>query len=165
LPAAQDTAGPMANGRESAPPSVARGTQGAAPQRVAARPDAQPLDVSGDEAAYRIAVMEHLTRTEVLLTGFHAQSVNGDAKVDAQFASLSRDLLSTTRLLLSRRGGDPTMTRLLQDLELVLMQLSQYAADGRRVDLDAVNQSIEKRNVLPKLRATIPAGTAVTAGT
>ncbi len=136
-------------------------------QRVASIPrNARPLDVSGDDGAYRLAVVDHLVRTEVLLTGFRSASKGGDAaKLDAQFASLSKDLLTTTRLLLAHHTGDPTLSRLLEDLELVLMQLSQYATDGRRADFDAVNQSIEKRNVLPKLRSTIPAGTAMSSGT
>ena len=68
-------------------------------------------------------------------------------------------------LLATRRGEDPVVTRLLQDLEYVLMQLSQYANDGRGVDLDAINQSIDRRNVLPKLRYSIPAGVSASAGT
>jgi hypothetical protein len=124
-------------------------------------------DLSNDGAAYRLAVVEHLTRTELLLTSFRAREQSGDAaRVDAQFASLSRELLGTTRLLLAtRRGDDPNITRLLQDLEYVLMQLSQYANEGRRVDLDALNQSMDKRNVLPKLRSNIPAGLSATSGT
>ena len=132
-----------------------------------ARERANANDVSSDGAAYRLAVIEHLTRTEVLLTSFRAQDRAGDAaRIDAQFAALSRELLGTTRLLLAtRRGDDPNITRLLQDLEYVLMQLSQYANDGRRVDLDALNQSLDKRNVIPKLRSNIPAGLSATAGT
>ena len=118
------------------------------------------VDATGDEDAYHLSLVEHLARTELLLTGFRAQARSGtDARLDAQFASLSKELLGTTRMMLaSHRGEDPALTHLLQDLELVLMQLSQYAAGGRRVDLDAATQSIEKRNVIPKLRSTIPAG-------
>ena len=132
---------------------------------LAARPRSAP-DLSNDAGAYRLAVVEHLARTEVLLTDFRANArTSPDGHVAAQFASLSRELLGTTRdLLAAHRTDDPVMTRLLQDLELVLMEISQYAADGRRVDLDAINQSIEKRNVLPKLRSTIPAGNAATSG-
>jgi len=124
-------------------------------------------DLSNDGAAYRLAVVQHLTRTELLLTSFRAQEQSADAaRVDAQFAALSRELLGTTRLLLAtRRGDDPNITRLLQDLEYVLMQLSQYANDGRRVDLDALNQSMDKRNVIPKLRSNIPAGLSASSGT
>ncbi|MEP6999291.1 MAG: hypothetical protein ABI969_02350 [bacterium] len=124
-------------------------------------------DLSSDATTYRLAVVEHLTRTEVLLTSFRAEAQSpNNAKLDAQFAALSRELLGTTRLLLAtRRGEDPAITRLLQDLEFVLMQLSQYANDGRRIDLDAINQSLDKRNVIPKLRSTIPAGVSASAGT
>ncbi|MEO7454700.1 MAG: hypothetical protein ABIY52_00465 [Gemmatimonadaceae bacterium] len=125
------------------------------------------MDMSGDANAYRLAVVEHLTRTELLLTSFRAKEKSGEAvQADAQFAALSRELLGTTRVLLAtRRGDDPMMTRLLQDLEYVIMQISQYSNDGRRADLDAINQSLDKRNVLPKLRSTIPAGVAATSGT
>jgi hypothetical protein len=141
---------------------------GLAAEQVARR---DRVNAAGDQASdattYRVAVLEHLTRTEVLLTGFRAQARSASgAQLDAQFKSLSRELLGTTRLLIAtRRGDDPALTRLLEDLELVLMQLSQYANDGRRIDLDAVNQSIDKRNVLPKLRSTIPSGVSTSAGT
>lgn len=130
-------------------------------------PNGSPNDSFNDADAYRLAVIEHLTRTEVLLTDFRTEARSGTpAKLDAQFAAVSRELLGTTRMLLAtRRGEDPVMTRLLQDLEYVLMQLSQYANDGRGVDLDAINQSIDRRNVLPKLRYSIPAGVSASAGT
>jgi hypothetical protein len=129
---------------------------------------AQGVVGEGSEvSAYRLAVIEHMARTEVLLTSFLAESRNGPTGTPAaaQFASLSRDLLKTTRLLLATRtADDPALTRLLEDLELVLMQISQYTAEGRRGDLDAINQSLDRRNVLPKLRATIPAGASASAG-
>ena len=157
------------HGRKLAGP---RAPRAAATQLEArgARPGAQngsSLESFNDANAYRLAVIEHLTRTEVLLTDFRAEARSGaPARLDAQLASLSRELLGTTRLLLAtRRGEDPVMTRLLQDLEFVLMQLSQYANDGRRVDLDAINQSIDRRNVLPKLRYSIPSGVSASAGT
>jgi len=117
-------------------------------------------------SAYRLAVVDHMARTEVLLTSFLVESRNSpNATRAAQFASLSRDLLKTTRLLLATRStDDPALTRLLEDLELVLMQISQYTSEGRRGDLDAINQSLDRRNVLPKLRSTIPAGAAASTG-
>ena len=125
-------------------------------------------DAAADEGAYRMSVVEHLARTEVLLATFRSQvhaSAGVDARVDGHFATLSRELLATTRVLLAtRHGDDPTLTRLLQDLELVLMQLSQYANDGRRADLDAIEQSMEKHNVMPKLRSAIPAGSSASSG-
>jgi hypothetical protein len=124
---------------------------------------------SGDAAgmsSYRLAVVEHMARSELLLTSFLADSRNpNDSRTAAQFAALSRDLLKTTRLLLATRtSDDPALTRLLEDLELVLMQISQYTSEGRRGDLDAINQSLERRNVLPKLRSNIPAGASASTG-
>jgi hypothetical protein len=119
-------------------------------------------------SAYRLAVVEHMARAEVLLTSFLAESRSSpsDMRTAAQFAALSRDLLKTTRLLLATHATeDRALTRLLEDLELVLMQISQYAAEGRRTDLDAINQSLDRRNVLPKLRSTIPAGASASSGT
>jgi hypothetical protein len=119
-------------------------------------------------SAYRLAVVEHMARAEVLLTSFLADSrtSHADMRTAAQFASLSRDLLKTTRLLLATHStDDPALTRLLEDLELVLMQISQYGSEGRRSDLDAINQSLDRRNVLPKLRSTIPAGASASSGT
>jgi hypothetical protein len=119
-------------------------------------------------SAYRLAVVEHMARAEVLLTSFLADSRTShtDMRTVAQFASLSRDLLKTTRLLLATHStDDPALTRLLEDLELVLMQISQYGTEGRRSDLDAINQSLDRRNVLPKLRSTIPAGASASSGT
>lgn len=118
-------------------------------------------------SAYRLAVVEHMARTEVLLTNFRVQARHDEsaARADAQLATLSRELLTTTRLLLATRSSeDPVLTRLLEDLELVLMQISQYTADGRKGDLDAINQSLDRRNVLPKLRSTIPAGVSASTG-
>jgi hypothetical protein len=118
-------------------------------------------------SAYRLAVVEHMARSELLLTSFLSESrANPNTpRTAAQFAVLSRDLLKTTRLLLATRTADePALTRLLEDLELVLMQISQYTSEGRSGDLDAINQSLDRRNVLPKLRSTIPAGASASTG-
>ena len=134
---------------------VPRGVQGA-------------VGEGSEMSAYRLAVVEHMARAEILLTSFLAESRTSptDMRAAAQFASLSRELLKTTRLLLATHASDdPALTRLLEDLELVLMQISQYAAEGRRSDLDAINQSLDRRNVLPKLRSTIPAGASASSGT
>jgi hypothetical protein len=145
----------VGSGRELSSYGVPRGVQGA-------------VGDGSEMSTYRLAVVEHMARSEVLLTSFLAESRTNpsDTRAVAQFASLSRDLLKTTRLLLATHtSDDPALTRLLEDLELVLMQISQYAAEGRRGDLDAINQSLDRRNVLPKLRSTIPAGASASSGT
>ena len=171
----------------SAPPTAAEGNpvRATRAQRLAALSGVRRGDVRGlaaygvprgvqgavgegtEMSAYRVAVVEHMARAEVLLTSFLAESRTSPTgtRAAAQFAALSRDLLKTTRLLLATRtADDPALTRLLEDLELVLMQISQYSSEGRRGDLDAINQSLDRRNVLPKLRSTIPAGASASTG-
>lgn len=107
--------------------------------------------------AYRVAAGQYLMRTEVLLTDFSAQSRKG--RLDPQFLSAARDLLTTTRLMLdSPAADDPQLRALLQDLELVLAQVTQLPEEPRqRTELDLINQSLTQRGVLARLRAATPA--------
>jgi len=107
---------------------------------------------------YRLAVLEHLAGTEAMLMSFRAAAKRGD--VDPQITTWARKLLTTTRLLESSPAQqDPTMKRLLGDLELVLLQIAQYAATGshRAEELELIEHSIERRGVIGKLRTSIPA--------
>ena len=71
----------------------------------------------------------------------------------------ARDLLTTTRLLLdSPAADDPRMRALLEDLELVLAQISQLEAGRDSRNADLITQDMDQRSVLPKLRSAIPAG-------
>src|SRR5436190_799831 len=107
---------------------------------------------------YRLAVVEHLAGTEAMLTSFRAAAKHGE--VDAQITTWARNLLTTTRLLqASAAQEDPTMKRLLDDLELVLVQIAQYASAGahRAEELELIEHSIERRGVIGKLQTNIPA--------
>ena len=154
-------------GTESAP---AVSTQPPAAQRVAtashaerrtSRPAARmesPNDAGS--LAYRAELAEHFASTEALLTSFNAAARSGHTRVDPQLASWTRDLLTTTRMLeASAPQDDPTMTRLLGDLELVLMQISEYTAGDKHRAEDArlIEQAIERHAVMTRLR-TNPAG-------
>ncbi len=111
----------------------------------------------GASAPYRVAAGQYLARTEVLLTDFTAQSRRG--RLDPQFMASARDLLTTTRLMLdSPAADDPQLKLLLQDLELVLAQVTQLPDEPRqRTELDLINQSLTQRSVLARLRAATPA--------
>ena len=127
--------------------------------RVTVRPQVS-YDGSADTAesavVYQLAATQYLSRTETFLTGFRADLRAG--RVDA-FPGQARDLLSTTRLLLdSPAADDPRMRALLEDLELVLVQISQLEAGRDRRNADLITQDMDQRNVLPKLRSAIPAG-------
>jgi hypothetical protein len=107
-------------------------------------------------APYRVAAAQYLSRTEVLLTDFRAESKRG--RLTPQFLASARDLLTTTRLMLdSPAGDDPHLKALLQDLELVLAQITQLPEEpGARAELDLINQGLTQHSVLTRLRAATP---------
>ena len=114
---------------------------------------------AGPATPYRVAAGQYLARTEVLLTDFHGERRRG--RLDPQFLAAARDLLTTTRLMLdSPAADDPRLAGLLQDIELVLAQISQLQTEpGQRGELDLIDQSINQSSVLIRLRATpSPAG-------
>ncbi|HXL07014.1 MAG TPA: hypothetical protein VN964_08820 [Gemmatimonadales bacterium] len=107
--------------------------------------------------AYRVAAAQYLTRTEALLTGFRSEALTGPP--DVQFARQARDLLGTTRLMLDCPAGqDPRLKGLLDDLEAVLAQIAQLPPGGDREDVQLINQGLEQRSVLLRLRTANPAG-------
>ncbi|HEX5438161.1 MAG TPA: hypothetical protein VFW98_13475 [Gemmatimonadaceae bacterium] len=114
------------------------------------------------DLAYRVATIQHLARTEALLTTVRADARAGrsDASVDAW----ARDLLGTTRLLLdSPAARDPQLGPLLGDLELVLVQIAALPRTHNRADIHLINQAVQQHAVLTRLQMTIPAG-ALSAG-
>lgn len=114
-------------------------------------------DTAGQDLLYQIAATQYLSRTEAFLTGFRSDLRAGRA--GARFTGQARDLLTTTRLLLdSPAADDPRLRTLLEDLELVLVQISQLAAGRDTHDADLITQGMDQHNVLPKLRSAIPAG-------
>ena len=104
-----------------------------------------------------MAAAQYLSRTEALLTGFRSEARTG--RIDLQFAGQARDLLTTTRLMLdSPAAADPRLKSLLEDLELVLAQIAQVPQGSDRADLQLINQGLEQRSVLLRLRTANPAG-------
>ena len=113
-------------------------------------------DTAGNGVVYQVAATQYLSRTETFLTAFRADLRAGRA---TGFTGQARDLLTTTRLLLdSPAADDPRMRALLEDLELVLVQISQLPTARDRHDTDLITQDMDERSVLPKLRSAIPAG-------
>jgi hypothetical protein len=122
---------------------------------LAARGSAAPGDrTSSDNVAYRLAVVNHVVGSEAMITAFRASARRGE--VDAQLAKWSHDLLGETRLLESSAPSDDvTMKRLLEDLELVLVQIVQYTNHGTHSpdDLDLIDRSIRRRSVMSNIRS------------
>ncbi len=152
--------------RDSSLPTVARRETTTTPKdsTIVAVHDPVPNNPGPDKQgpdktlAYQLVVLQHLAGTEAMITSFRAAARNGET--DAHVGKWARDLLGTTRLLeASPAADDPVMKRLLEDLELVIVQIVQYANRGTNdpEELDLIEQSIKKRGVIAKLRSTLPA--------
>src|SRR5262249_27667972 len=114
-------------------------------------------DAPSPNLAYRLVVLRHLAGSEAMITAFRASAQRGE--IDAQMAAWSRELLGTTRLLeQSPVADDPTMRRLLEDLDLVLAQIARYVTRGtvNTEELDLIEESINRRGVITKLRSSLP---------
>jgi hypothetical protein len=113
----------------------------------------------------RVAAEQHFTEVEHLLTAFATAQRSGteDAAFDAKVSAWARDLLSTTQLLLdSPMGMDPQQRKLLTDVELVLVQLTQLAPHTLPDDRDFVQQSITHSQMMQRLQDVAPAGAGAT---
>jgi hypothetical protein len=122
-----------------------------------------PRTEASSPSAHQFALQQHLAHSEALLVAFRAEMREG--RMDADLSRWARDLLSSTRLLLdSPAGGDPRRRRMLEDLELVLVQIVHLAPDAPAEERDDVGRAIEQGDVLTRLRTTVPAG-AVSSGT
>jgi len=140
--------GPGTGVVSASPPSVSR----PAPREesVAERRDRGTL-------AAQVATVEHLGQVESFLTEFTTRRAALD------FSGQARDLLSTTRLLLdSKRLTDLGTRKLLEDLELVLMQIATLNPPGggadRRQDLDLITDGLAQSHLQTRLRNAVPAG-------
>ena len=113
---------------------------------------------TGGRSSYAMAATAQLARAEALLSAYDASGAN--AGVDKQLSTWARDILSNTRLLLdSPAADDPSRRRLLQDLELVLVQMVQRSpAAGEAEERSHIDRSMERTQVLPRLRSALPAG-------
>jgi hypothetical protein len=118
---------------------------------------------SANATTYRLATQEHLGQSEAFLTLFRTSV---QERNDPRIASgTARQLLATNRLLLDSPAATDAKTRLLlEDLELVLAEISQLSPQSRAEDLRFIREGIERGNVMPRLRTAVPAGAASTQG-
>ena len=107
--------------------------------------------------AYQTITSEYLDRVETLLTLFRMQARAGN-KPDQATTKVARGLLSAGRMLIdSPAGDDPRVKRLLEDLDLVLAQIAQVAAEKGVDPTSFILQALDDKGVLFRLRAAMPA--------
>ena len=101
------------------------------------------------------ATSRYLGQAAALLVALPAEANVG--RPDQPFMKRANELLLTTRLLLdSQSGNDPAMRNLLEDLELVLVQvvrLEKERQPSRRTELELIQQALDQRDVIPRLRS------------
>ena len=98
---------------------------------------------------------EHLTRTVALLTTVRDE--DPALGVAANLDGTARELLGTTRLLLDEpQLRDERTRRLLQDLELVLVQIVQARGSAPETKR-APGETMRETNLLPRVRAAATA--------
>ena len=125
------------------------------------------MDVaSADTAAsalYRAAAVQTLVQAEAVLTAYRgAEATTRDPQAMQQAARWARDVLSSTRLLIdSPAGRDPQMRTLFTDLELVLAQIVQLSGTPLEAsERELIDRAMRDRDLLPRLRSAVPAGSA-----
>lgn len=134
--------------------------QGPETTQVTVVPENGAIARSSMSLAFLLATTEHLSTAEAVLTSFRADPRIG--QVDPEFFAVVRRLLSSTRLLMdSPAANDAAIQQLLEDLELVLVQISQLSYQDGESEIEIIDDGMENRGLLPRLRSFIPAGPVV----
>ena len=104
------------------------------------------------DPAYQTVAVEYFDQAVALLASLPSELDEG--RPDARLTVQARDLLSTTRLLLDSEaaGSDPQLQALLDDLELVLAQVVRLPAGRDSTQSALINEALQTRDVLPRLR-------------
>lgn len=139
----------------------------ASPERLHAQDAASPVDarvrihnpVNADvaqlasqftDASGGSDMSRYLTQTAALLASL--PSDRAGAQSDTGVATQAAMLLTQTHLLLdSQAGSDPTLHRLLEDLELVLAQVARLRSSRNGPDLQLIHQALTSHDVLPRV--------------
>lgn len=142
----------VAIGRITSPGTVATAPAGArSPGGSAATPRAERGTV-----AAQLVTAAHLSQAEMFLTEFNTQAAAED------FSAQAKNLLTTTRLLLdSKRLKDAGTRKLLEDLELVLVQIATIDPKDRHEELGFIADGLAQSHLRARLRSATPAGPAI----
>ena len=97
---------------------------------------------------------DYLARVTALLVTLAAEP---SARPSVQYTTTqARDLLATTRLMMDAADPiEPRLRLLLEDLELVLAQIVQLPARPSAPDVSLIDQAVDQREVLPRLRVML----------
>jgi hypothetical protein len=127
------------------------------PAPQAAKPTAPPTAAAPATEvprAYQLDTDQYLGQAAALLISLPAE-LNAQ-HANPNFARRADDLLLETRLLLdSPAASDPGMRTLFEDLEVILVQVVRLGADPDGTRIDLLNEVLEQRNLIPRLRDAV----------
>lgn len=125
--------------------------------RSAALADAGAVVPASDVLFVGVAT-DYLERVTALLVSL-AEANRRGVPLDYS-SSQARDLLATTRLLMdSPQSQSAALRELLDDLELVLAQIVRLPGRAAPPDVYLIDQAIDQREVLPRLRGLLAENT------
>jgi hypothetical protein len=120
-------------------------------------PAPQPVAIDRNAAVYDQVTVAVLDKADALLTNFRTRTCNDQASATG-INKWAGSLLSETRLLMnSQVGEDPELKRLLNELELVLAQLSDLSAARCENDSAWIKNGMERRDTLERIRTVATA--------
>lgn len=157
-------------------PETEVAAQRAAPQRAVTQPallqrtaEERPAAATGARAAAVVALSRrpepevgfattrHLGRAETLLTAFRIDQ--GTPMSEQDLARWARELLGDTRMLLDMPvSQSPVERALLEELELVLLQISRLGPEAPAFERQLALESMEWKGTLTRLRAASATG-------
>jgi hypothetical protein len=115
-----------------------------------------PLQVANAPAGQRVLLVgvgNHLEKSQMLLI----EILNADEKDKLDLSSeqgQARDLLETNRLLRvsSAKSGDPELAHVLDELERLLVEVTNSPSDMSEADLQRIQQRIQSQGLLFRVR-------------
>lgn len=141
-------------GRIGSPPGPSRQITEIAPEPPAVEENSH--DRTAGEFV-RLAVNRLLGRADAMLTQFRSETAA--TRTNGDLFCWADELLGETRLLMdSPAAADPDVERLLVDLELVLAQVVQVSHNREMEQREWIQDDMEKRNLIARLRTQVPAG-------
>jgi hypothetical protein len=117
------------------------------------RPDEGPLSAEARERILMRTMATHLERSERLFAEVANAETDGSADLSAE-RQWAQDLLAANRLYrqITRRGGRPMLSSLLDDLEPFLLELAHSPSEIPAEDLADLRARIEEQALLFKMR-------------
>ena len=100
-----------------------------------------------------VAVGEHLERSQVLLVELMSADSKGTTDLSTE-QKQARDLLDANRLYRqsAQKTGDPAISRTLDELERVLVEVANGPSEVSEKELKEIRQRIEAQGLLFKIR-------------